>query len=645
MSAETQEVSCVNPFRSVKFFVVCQSFLQLTQLMTSGYMKGSVSTIEKRFGFSSQTSGLVASFNEVGNTLLIVFVSYFGSRVHRPRVIGCGAILVSIAAFIISLPQFILDIYEFDRSVSGKSNSTDICVPGQLSLPETEQCTPQKASESQVALFLLLLGQALLGIGAVPIQPFGISYIDDFASKSNSPLYVGIIFAATTLGPAIAFVLMSVMLRIYVDVDKVPTAEIQLTSNDPRWVGAWWLGFIFTSTLAAVAAIPFFFFPRMMLKEEEDPQKVVEESSKSLPVEEQKRRPEDLQLSEFIRMFPAVLFRNLKNPFFLIVILALINVSAMIAGLGVFLGKFMEAQFSLTAPYANMLIGAVNLPAGMLGVLLGGVIMKKFHLSLKQSTLLCVVSMGLCVLFEIPLFFLGCPTQAVAGLNTSQSSRLGEGQISDCNHMCNCSDTAFNPICGEDKIEYISPCYAGCLTLHYDVSRMKVSNYSSCSCIKVNGSAGSAVPGTCSTSCSKFLTPFVALVCIAGFLACVIHTPSFMLILRSVKAEDKSFAIGIQFLLLRIAAWLPAPVLNGSLIDSTCILWQSKCRKRAACRYYNNTALRHSFIGIQVWFQVCCFLCLVAVYYLYHREEQVQPRSTEENLPDTVLEQMPEASS
>uniref|UniRef100_A0A8C8SE51 Solute carrier organic anion transporter family member n=1 Tax=Pelusios castaneus TaxID=367368 RepID=A0A8C8SE51_9SAUR len=643
--ARLRRIICKNPFLSIKFFVFCHGFLQLSQLLLSGYLKSSISTIEKRFGLSSQTSGLLASFNEVGNTLLIVFVSYFGSRVHRPRFIGCGAILVSIAGFLMSIPHFITGPYEYDQSIASVfSNSTDLCQPEMLASARNlsdADCTAHAAKENREVLLILFIGQALLGIGGVPIQPFGISYIDDYSSERNSPLYLGILFAVTVIGPGVAFMLGSAILRYYVDINRVPPEQIHLTNKDPRWVGAWWLGFLVAATLVVLSAIPYFFFPREMPKEAvKGSEKEVKKSKDLLnQLKSKSELMQSLSLTEFIKIFPLVLLRNLRHPVYLLVVLAQVNLCAMVAGLATFMGKFLERQFTLTASFANMIIGSVNIPGAMVGIVVGGAIMKKFQMTLKQCGGMCVIGMLFCVVFALPLLFLGCPTQKVAGLNYKgryHTHYSDVGQYSfECNSKCNCLDKSYNPICGSDGVEYISPCIGGCEVVNSDVVENKVLNYTNCRCIFANGTEGSASPGTCGTNCFHLLFPFVILSCLAGILASTSHTPSFMLILRSVQPEDKSFAIGIQFLLLRVFAWMPGPVLYGSAIDTTCILWEKKCKKNAACRYYDNDLFRQRFLGLQFFFEVGAFLCFVAVFIILRRQERETGNTTE---PKTIPE-------
>lgn len=49
--------------------------------------------------------------------------------------------------------------------------------------------------------------------------------------------------------------------------------------------------------------------------------------------------------------------RTLRNPIYLLVVLAQVNLAAMVAGLATFMGKFIEKQFAKTSSFSNMMIG------------------------------------------------------------------------------------------------------------------------------------------------------------------------------------------------------------------------------------------------------------------------------------------------
>ncbi|KAG8538629.1 hypothetical protein GDO81_022312, partial [Engystomops pustulosus] len=125
-------------------------------------------------------------------------------------------------------------------------------------------------------------------------------------------------------------------------------------------------------------------------------------------------------------VFPKVLLRTLKNPIYILVVLAQANLSAMICGLATFMAKFLERQFSITASLANLMIGSVNIPGAMAGIVLGGFIMKRFQLSPRQCGAMCLMGMSCCVLLALPLLFLGCSTQQFASPQADPRLRYGE---------------------------------------------------------------------------------------------------------------------------------------------------------------------------------------------------------------------------
>ncbi|KAG9345643.1 hypothetical protein JZ751_008787 [Albula glossodonta] len=621
---------------TLKMFIVALSFAYFSKALSGTYMKSAITQIERRFDLSSSLTGLIDCSFEMGNLLFLVAVSHFGAKLHRPRLIGAGCLLMGIGSGLTGLPHFFMGRYEYDtviQSSMSENISISPCLKDQRqqdvqdtpltpSLGTNTDCAKDSQSNMWIYVFL---GNALRGIGETPVTPLGISYIDDFAKAENSAFYIACLQTITLLGPMFGFLLGSMCARLYVDIGFVDTDSVTITPKDARWVGAWWLGFLVSSVIMLLAGLPFWFFPRSLPKQGEENLMPTGPQEPSGPP-----ALHTSKLSDIAKGFLPSLKKLLGTPaYFLLLCGSVLKFNSFI-GLLTFKAKYMEQQFGQSAARANFLIGVLNLPAVAVGIFLGGLLMKRYKLSVVSGAQLSFTTSFLAYLLVLPQFGIKCENSKVAGLTVSYNgspaiSYEEHTLFSECNAGCSCSAREWDPVCSENGITYMSPCLAGC-TNSSGSGRNTV--FHNCSCVMSSPAESGSLSvslGQCprGPACGRSFTTYMAVSVLSSFVNSLGTTPGYMVIIRCITAELKSLALGIQTLVMRTLGGIPAPVYFGALIDSTCLKWGlNKCGGRGACRMYDADMYRVIFLGLITCLSGSSYFFIVAVIVLLKRQFQ-----------------------
>ena len=430
----------------------------------------------------------------------------------------------------------------------------------------------------------------IIGCGASTLYTVGTGFIDDSTHPRYSSIYLSVFYIVTVLGPALGFGFGGFFLSLFVD----PFTPTTLTSRDPQWVGAWWIGFVVTGVLSIILSLQFFLYPRR-LKGSEEYDRLRKEQQ---PVQNQGisfQDDHDIPVVTLIKEYPFYVFRILKNLTFLFVTMGTAAGAFTLAGIISFLPKYLENQFSVTPSIASYMIGGISIPSACIGIFLGGFTLFFFKKLSVEKLALIVLILSLLEFLTPPILLITCAYPRIAGVNVNYPNSTTRTNIAirdlniSCFSSCDCRSNFFQPICSEG-VTYFSPCVAGCLE-----QANPNGTYANCSCLS---NESLVLDGKCTDSCTA-TTIFVGILLFFGVLMLLYNNIPFLkLTLRCVADKDRTVALGIQSLIFRLFGQLPGPLVLGGIFDLNCILWQeTECGTRGACLEYNTDSLRYSFVG------------------------------------------------
>ena len=99
-------------FNNPKGYLLFACLFVVAQGMTvNGLIYVVTSTLEKRFNLTSTRSGFISSCYDIAVLIVILFVTYFGERSHKPRIMGTGALIFGLGSLLFTLPHYLTGYY------------------------------------------------------------------------------------------------------------------------------------------------------------------------------------------------------------------------------------------------------------------------------------------------------------------------------------------------------------------------------------------------------------------------------------------------------------------------------------------------------------------------------------------------------
>ncbi|XP_055947691.1 solute carrier organic anion transporter family member 74D-like isoform X3 [Argiope bruennichi] len=579
-------------FADPKVYLVIFCIVGVLEGAYFSYFVGVLTTLEKRYAFESKTSGIILIADSISATLLSLLVGFYGGKAHKPRMIAIGMMLVSVSCFLTTVPYFIYGpaLHFLERETLGTDQKRKEFCDSDM---KEERCDSLNSSPTTPVVCILFLANLICGFGYTAYYTIGAPYLDDNVRKKNSPMYFSAMAALRIFGPTIGFLLSSFCLKYYED----PFYDPGIDPHNPRWVGAWWMGFFILGAAIFVFTILLALFPKEL------PERFRSEKKELKDEGEKDEMPK-------LKDFPQAIKRLMKNPILVCHVISITFQVNGFAGYFVFMPKFMESQYQQSASEASLFSGATGILSMLLGVLLGGFLIKKFKPRPRYLT-------GYMVLVEIfsvfGLFvsiFLGCDRILMPGTSVNEDQTLN--LYNECNAGCGCTRRVFEPVCGPDGVSsFFSPCFAGCPNTTGMISSIiqptitSASNatiFTDCKCVTAGNSTyevSNVISGFCSTGCTMFMA-YIIMLCVSKFVSSTARVGNTLITFRCVDAKDKSFALGVFGSVLAMFAFIPYPLIYGALTDSTCLVWEESCSKTGNCWLYDSDKFRYYLHGMSM---------------------------------------------